>query len=132
MRGLLVVALVAACWGSYEFYIARQLDAHGVTTSASVVDVDNGRYPYLRAQYTAEGRALEERTRRFSDEQAGEVIDIVYDETYPTRFQTTDFVAVEGSYTGPVILYGTAAVSALGALAVVLYRRRPPRRRRRR
>jgi len=105
---------------------------HGVSTTGVVVDVDNGRYPSLRAQYTAEGREFEEATGRFADEQVDEVIKLVYDETYPQRFQTGDFAEVEGSYTGTVILYSSAAMAVIAAVVIVLYRRRPPRRRRRR
>lgn len=120
---LLVLAIGLSAYGGWELYLTRQLDAHGVIARAEVVDVSGGRQAQLTATYEVAGRSLEASTGRYTDERAGDSIEIVYDETAPTRFQTADFAATYASDDFGRGLLGGAVISTTLALGLMAQRR---------
>jgi hypothetical protein len=118
----LLLALGLSAYGGWELHLTRQLDTHGVIARAEVVDVSGGRRVQLTATYVVAGRSLEASTGRYADEQVGDTIEVVYDETSPTRFQTADFAATYANYDFGRRLLGGAVISTTVALGLMVRR----------
>ncbi len=120
MRGLLVLALLAGVWCAHEYFVSRQLDVHAAETRG-VVEVNEDRSPNLLAEYLVSGVSYDSRTSRYAEEQAGDRIEIVYDATSPSRFQTGDFVEWQGQYFGAQLLLTATIAFTVWALALMGY-----------
>ncbi|MGJ7441172.1 hypothetical protein [Aquipuribacter sp. MA13-6] len=130
----LAVGLVFGGLGAFELHETSQLQRYGTVTTAEVTYVRDGRNPILTAEYEAQGRGWESDTSRFTDEQVGDRVEILYDRTDPYRFQTQSWTGWTEDYAfAGVFLVAGAAAAVVGAvlgirmLRPVRHRRRGPR-----
>ncbi|WP_380166383.1 DUF3592 domain-containing protein [Jannaschia sp. R86511] len=129
LGGLAVAGAVVAGLAGFDLYETTQLQEHGQETTAVVTDIHHGKSSWLTARYEAEGRTWESDTGRFTDEEIGEEIVVLYDRTDPDRFQTSTWTDWSGDYAFGFTMLSAGVLALAVAAGGSLVGSRPSRRR---